>query len=519
MRKILVLLLVFGLVLGCAGVVSASMTISGSESPKVNDTITYSVSPVTNATTYTWEMSPTLSPTTSSSGSSISYKFTQAGTYTLSVKALNDSTELDNGSKTITVSLVAAPVAAFTASPQDGGAPLKVAFTSTSTNAASLSWDFGVSGASNPTTTSATYTYENSGTYTVKLTAKNSAGVENSTTKTITVKQVPVTTIDVSPKIGTAPLSVMFKATASNTPTSYKWDFGDNSAQATTLNTNHTYTTAGTYNVSFTATNANGTSVAKTTTITVNANTSAYKVAIDATPVKGTAPLKVTFKLNTTIPSTDITKIEWDFGYDKDDDGDDEFSSSANPDAQTYTKEGKYTVKVSVVTPAKTYTDSVTITVSDLVASFTASKTSGPAPLEVKFTDTSSGPTSWLWTIYKMNDQNTRTSVDTKTTQNITYTFNNEGTYEVELTAKKDSKSVTTYQKITVSAKATTAPTTKATTKATTAPTTAATTSQAVKAAALSSDDNPVPNPMDIIEEFIRLIKVMLVPENYNLAI
>ncbi len=87
----------------------------------------------------------------------------------------------------------------------------------------------------------------------------------------------------------------------------------------------------------------------------------------------------------------------------------------------------------------------------------------------------------------------------------------------MELAAKKGSKSVTTYKEIVVSAKATTAPTTKATTKATTAPTTAATTME-VRAAALSADDSPVPNPMDIIEEFIRLLKVMLVPDNYPLA-
>ncbi|HJJ96126.1 MAG TPA: hypothetical protein O0X38_00570, partial [Methanocorpusculum sp.] len=73
-----------------------------------------------------------------------------------------------------------------------------------------------------------------------------------------------------------------------------------------------------------------------------------------------------------------------------------------------------------------------------------------------------------------------------------------------------------TYKTVTVGAKATTAPTTVKTT-ATTAPTTAAATMEA-RAAALSAEDSPVPNPMDIIEEFIRLLKVMLVPDNYNLA-
>lgn len=521
MRKLLVLLLVFGLVIGCVGVVSAAMTISGSASPKVNETIRYSVSPVDNATEYVWSISPSLSPTTQSNSTSISYKFTEAKTYTLSVKAMN-GTELNNGSQTITVTQVSPPVASFTALPQEGGAPLTVTFTSTSTNAASLLWDFGVSSASKPTTTSTTYTYETPGTYTVKLIAKNSADVANETIKTITVTQVPVTTIDVSPKTGVASLNVTFKATATNSPTSYLWKFGDGHS-ATTLNTNHTYTEPGTYNVSFTATNANGTSVARTDQITVTGNTSAYKVAIDATPVKGVAPLTVKFRLNTTIPTDEIRSeaekgYEWDFGYDSDDDGTNEYSYSREPKDQTYSEDGTYTVKVTIRTKlGETYNAEIKISVSDLLAAFDASTTSGPAPLEVKFTDKSSGPISWKWSIYK-TDGGSRTLQKELTNQNITYTFDHDGKYEVELAAIKGSKSVTTYKEIVVSAKATTAPTTKATTKATTAPTTAATTAPAVKAAALSADDSPVPNPMDVIEEFIRLLKVMLVPDNYNLA-
>ena len=85
---------------------------------------------------------------------------------------------------------------------------------------------------------------------------------------------------------------------------------------------------------------------------------------------------------------------------------------------------------------------------------------------------------------------------------------------EVELIAKKDSNTATESKTITVTAKATTVPTTVKTT----APTTAATTVQAVKSASLSADDSPIPNPLDIIEELIRLLKVMLVPENYSLA-
>ncbi|MCZ9312587.1 MAG: PKD domain-containing protein [Methanocorpusculum sp.] len=512
MRKILVMLLVFALVIGCVGVVSATMSISGSASPKVNETITYSVSNVDNATTYEWSIS-SLSPTAASTTTSISYKFTEAKTYTLSVKAKNGSTELDNGSLSIQVTQVSPPVAAFTASTQRGGAPLTVTFTSTSTDATSLTWDFGVLGAEKPTTTSATYTYETPGTYTVKLTAKNSANVANETTKTITVTQVPEITIDVSPKTGVAPLNVAFNATATHSPTSYRWEFGDGSS-ATTQNANHIYTTAGTYVANFTATNANGTSVKKQETITVNANTSKYSVAIDATPLNGTAPLKVNFKINTTIPSSDRLKIEWDFGNDDDDDA----WSGKESDSYTYNKSGTYTVTLVITSKSsntKYQAASVKITVADLMASFTASPESGPAPLKVTFTDTTKGsPTDWDWTIYR-TDGGSRTIYKELSGKNPSYTFESQGTYEVELRATKDSKSATAYKTITVGAKATTAPTTVKTT-VTTAPTTAATTME-VRAAALS-DDSPVPNPMDIIEEFLRLLKVMLVPENYSLA-
>lgn len=125
----------------------------------------------------------------------------------------------------------------------------------------------------------------------------------------------------------------------------------------------------------------------------------------------------------------------------------------------------------------------------------------------MKFTDTSKGPTSWLWNIYK-TDGGSRTLQRELTGQNITYTFQEDGKYEVELTAKKGAKSVTTYQTITVNAKATTAPSTKATT---------ATPTPAVKAAAM--DEGPIPNPIEVIDEFLRLLLAMLNPAKYSITI
>ena len=254
-------------------------------------------------------------------------------------------------------------------------------------------------------------------------------------------------------------------------------------------------------------TNVTTTTTPTTTPTEGNKN---YKVSIEATPVKGVAPLSVAFKINTTIPSNERSKIEWEFGYDNE-----SWSSKESP-SYTYEKSGTYTVTLSITTKTtgqKYSAEPVKITVSDIDASFTASTTSGTAPLEVKFTDTSNGATAWTWNIYK-TDGGSRTLQKELTDRNITYTFQNTGTYEVELIAKKGSSTASESKTITVTAKPTTVPTTVKTTT----PTTVATTVQAVKSASISADDSPIPNPLDIIKEFIRLLKVMLVPENYSFA-
>lgn len=79
------------------------------------------------------------------------------------------------------------PVASFIASPRTGTAPLTVYFTDTSSNKpTSWAWDFG-DGSTDSNEQNPTHTYNNPGTYTVTLTASNSAGQSTKTTF-ITVK-------------------------------------------------------------------------------------------------------------------------------------------------------------------------------------------------------------------------------------------------------------------------------------------------------------------------------------------
>ena len=86
----------------------------------------------------------------------------------------------------------AAPVVNFTANTTTGTAPLSVQFTDTSTGSPTAwAWDFGDNSTS--TSRNPVHTYANAGTYTVSLTASNSAG-SNTMTRTsyITVTTCPV---------------------------------------------------------------------------------------------------------------------------------------------------------------------------------------------------------------------------------------------------------------------------------------------------------------------------------------
>ena len=69
--------------------------------------------------------------------------------------------------------------------------------------------------------------------------------------------QAPTAAFSASPTSGAAPLAVSFTDQSTGAPTSWSWTFGDGGT-STSQNPSHTYTTAGTYTVSLTASNANG---------------------------------------------------------------------------------------------------------------------------------------------------------------------------------------------------------------------------------------------------------------------
>jgi parallel beta-helix repeat protein len=98
------------------------------------------------------------------------------------------------------------------------------------------------------------------GTHEIKLSVKNSAGLTGtSESKFVTVSTNLPPNADFYSNVtwGNAPLTVQFNDTSSHDPTSWSWDFGDNSTSIE-QNPSHIYSTAGRYTVSLTATNAAG---------------------------------------------------------------------------------------------------------------------------------------------------------------------------------------------------------------------------------------------------------------------
>ena len=164
---------------------------------------------------------------------------------------------------TINVGGGAAPVADFTADTTTVMAGGSVTFTDlSSNNPTSWDWTFEGGTPSSSTSQNPTVTYNTPGTYNVTLTASNSVGSDTETKTdyiTVTSPQPPVADFTASSTNISAGDSVTFTDTSINNPTSWSWSFeGGTPATSTDQNPTVTYNTAGTYDVTLTATNAYG---------------------------------------------------------------------------------------------------------------------------------------------------------------------------------------------------------------------------------------------------------------------
>jgi PKD repeat protein len=110
----------------------------------------------------------------------------------------------------------------------------------------------------------ASHTYTSTGSFTVSVRVTDGNGLTSSASKSFTVTQAPTARLAVSPSSGAAPLAVTADASAS-TPgsspiSSYTFNFGDGTTAGPQpgATAGHTYSAAGTYQVTVTVTDASG---------------------------------------------------------------------------------------------------------------------------------------------------------------------------------------------------------------------------------------------------------------------
>ncbi|MDD3137020.1 MAG: PKD domain-containing protein, partial [Methanoregula sp.] len=197
-----------------------------------------------------------------------SHPYPNGGVYTVNLTITSSSGGINTLVKTKYISAYSPPTAAFTSNTVAGKSPLSVTFTDQSTGApTSWLWDFGdgtTSPLQNPTHSFST-TGSSTTTYTVNLTATNSAG-SNTTSKTsfITLySTAPIISFTASQRTsGVIPLTVQFNDTSTLSPYEWNWSFGDgewfNTTDSALRNASHRYANIGSYTVNLTATNVIG---------------------------------------------------------------------------------------------------------------------------------------------------------------------------------------------------------------------------------------------------------------------
>ena len=281
------------------------------------------------------------------------------------------------------------PVADFLVNPHSGTSPLTITCTDRSTgDITSRTWNFGDQNTSSDT--NPTHTYTSPGVYTVTLSVTGPGGSDETDTGVqITVselKQTPVADFSADLTSGPAPLAVRFEDASIGAIDTHSWDFGDNTISHTESPA-HTYSTTGNYTVKLRVSGPSGSNeTSREGYITVGAYHQPPKAEFVADKTKGIPPMVVQF----TDKSTGDADVHlWEFG-------DSTTSQEKNP-THTYSSPGNYSVTLSVTGADKSNKKIK----EDLIqimdpnehpkASFTSDLRSGEAPLNVRFSDISTG--------------------------------------------------------------------------------------------------------------------------------
>jgi len=227
------------------------------------------------------------------------------------------------------------PTAQITsAGPLIGDTPLLVSFTGLGQEPSPPGivlehrWDFGdgsapavFSGLASGATSTASHTYTKAGFFTCTLRVMDPQNVwqEDTTTINPNIPGAPHAVLSAAPAVATPPLTVTVDGSASYDTrsgiASYRWDWGDLSTPAATVQASHLYPDVGTYTIVLTVTNGAG--AVDSAAMDVSAAPLGKLVPTahiqSAIPLGGHAPVVVTF-LGHGHDDMDTLEHDWDFG-------------------------------------------------------------------------------------------------------------------------------------------------------------------------------------------------------------
>jgi PKD repeat protein len=150
----------------------------------------------------------------------------------------------------------------------------------------------------------------------------------------ITIYPIALADFEASPRTGIAPATVVFTNTSVGAYSSSFWAFGD--GQTSNLeHPTHVYAEPGSYTVTLTVSGDGGVDEENKAGY-INVYLSAH-ADFEASPLRGTAPMTVTFR-NTSVG--DFSSSTWEFG--------DGQTSSLDQPSHIYTETGSYTVTLTI---------------------------------------------------------------------------------------------------------------------------------------------------------------------------
>lgn len=416
---------------------TAAFTFSPS-SPVVGQTVTFTDTSTGSPTSWSWSFGDGAT----SASQNPTHAYSAAGSYTVTLTATDAAGSSKPASQAIAVAGAKGnvPTAAFIFSTMGE----QVNFMDTSTgNPTSWSWSFGDGATS--TTQNATHTYSAAGTFTVSLTVAGPTGSSSPVSQTVTVTAessgAPAAAFTFAPSPPGVGQMVAFMDESTNKPTSWSWSFGDGTTSAS-QNPTHAYSAVGSYMVTLTATNADGSNAGSQNVSVTKTAATTPTAAFSFSPNPPTAGEIVTF---TDTSKGSPTAWFWNFG-----DSSTNSSSSSEDPAHVYSAAGSYTVTLVAANSAGSSSpEQETVVVSPSASAPTAAFFIAPAApaaaQTVVFTDISTGgPTSWSWTF----SDDGSTSVE----QFPIHIYSAAGTYQVALTATNALGSSTVTQSVMVGA-------------------------------------------------------------------